>query len=173
MTHDIFEETQRFNQIWLWVIIVCVSLMLIIQVPVNLINSSGTDPLPISSVLIIIFSLVFVIGINALFIFMRLKTKINDEGVAVIFRPFINKPQQFPWDDIDKAFVRKYKPLWEYGGWGIRYRWNSKAYNTSGNTGLQLIMKSGKKILIGTQKADELDSYLKKHIFTQQKNLNN
>ena len=146
MTHRTFEETQRFNQIWLWMIIVCVSLMLIIQVPLNLINSSGADPLPTSSVLIIIFSLVFVIGINTLFIFMRLKIKISNEGVAVIFSPFINKPQQFLWDDIDKAFVRKYKPLWEYGGWGIRHSWNSKAYNTSGNMGLQLIMKSGKKI---------------------------
>jgi len=40
------------------------------------------------------------------------------------------------------------------------------AHNTLGNIGLQLIMKSRKKILIGTQKLEELEACLKKYIFT-------
>jgi TATA-box binding protein (TBP) (component of TFIID and TFIIIB) len=31
-----------------------------------------------------------------------------------------------------------------------------KAYNVSGNKGVQLVFKNGKKLLIGSQKADEL-----------------
>jgi hypothetical protein len=56
--------------------------------------------------------------------------------------------------------------LWEYGGWGIRYSWNGIAYNTKGNMGLQIVMNTGKRILIGTQKPEELAAYLKKFIFT-------
>ena len=115
-------------------------------------------------------SLVFVIGLNVLFFFSKLKTKIITEGVSVVFHPFFTKPKLFRWEDIEKAFVRKYQPLWEYGGWGIRFGMKGRAYNTSGNKGLQLLMKSGKRILIGTQKSDELDAYLKKYIFTNQDN---
>jgi hypothetical protein len=58
--------------------------------------------------------------------------------------------------------VRKYSPIKEYGGWGFRYGFkNGKAYNISGNMGLQLILKNGDRILIGTQKPEELETYLK------------
>jgi hypothetical protein len=166
MSHRTFEEIQRFNQVWIWIVIVGVSLISVVQIPLVLLTSAGSEPMPTSSILVIIFSLVFVIGLNALFFFSRLITKIDSSGVGITFKPFINKQQLFMWEDVEKAYVRKYKPLWEYGGWGVRYRWNSRAYNTSGNVGLQLILKTGKKVLIGTQKSQELESYLKRYIFT-------
>ncbi len=126
--------------------------------------------MPTSSILALIFSLAFVIGMNALFIFSRLKTKIDSIGVGITFQPFINKAKIFRWDEIEKAYVRKYNPLWEYGGWGIRYRWNSRAYNTSGNIGLQLILKTGKKVLIGTLKPDDMELFLNKYIFNREQN---
>ena len=42
-------------------------------------------------------------------------------------------------------------------GWG-------KAYNVSGNRGLQLELSSGKKILIGSQRADELARILQERM---------
>lgn len=166
MAHEIFEEKQRFIQVWLWVIILGVSIMVIVKTPLQLIESAGNGPMSASSIVSLIFSFVCIIGLNALFYFSLLKTKISSSGVEITFHPFINTPKIFKWEHIEKAFVRKYQPIWEYGGWGIRHRWNSIAYNTSGNKGLQLILKSGKKVLIGTQKPEELESYLKKYIFT-------
>ncbi len=110
------------------------------------------------------------IGINGLFYVLRLRTKINQDGISFTFKPFINKPKVFKWENIKEAYVRKYKPIWEYGGWGIRYGLKGRAYNMSGNKGLQLILNSGKKILIGTQKPEELENFLKKHIFTDLEN---
>jgi len=52
--------------------------------------------------------------------------------------------------------VRKYKPLLEYGGYGIRGFGNNRALNISGNTGLQLVFKDGRKLLIGTKKGHEM-----------------
>ena len=170
MSHQTFEESQRFNQVWIWALLIGVSILAIVQVPLDLIKSTEEDSLSSQSIIVLLSSLVFVIGLNALFFFSKLKTKINTEGVSVVFHPFFNKPKLFRWEDIEKAFVRKYQPLWEYGGWGIRFGMKGRAYNTSGNKGLQLLMKSGKRILIGTQKSDELDAYLKKYIFTNQDN---
>jgi hypothetical protein len=167
MPYQSFEESQRFGQIWLWIVIIGVSIVMIVQVPLDIIQQSGSEPMSTTNSIILVFSVVFVIGINVLFFAARLKTKINNDGVYITFPPFFSKPKSFSWNEIKEAYVRKYRPLWEYGGWGIRIRWNSRAYNTSGNMGLQLIMKDGKKILIGTHKPDELDAFLKKSIFAK------
>ncbi|MCB0473313.1 MAG: hypothetical protein KDC69_02350 [Flavobacteriaceae bacterium] len=68
-----------------------------------------------------------------------------------------------PWNDLGKVFIRKYNPVLEYGGWGVRlnyYRKRGRAFNVSGNIGLQLILKNGKKILIGTHKEYEMKQVL-------------
>jgi hypothetical protein len=54
--------------------------------------------------------------------------------------------------------ARTYRPILEYGGWGIRYSPFGKgwAYNISGNQGVQLELMNGKRILIGSQRAEEL-----------------
>jgi hypothetical protein len=91
---------------------------------------------------------------------MRLITRITDEGIYVRFIPFHFKDQFYPWDSIESAQVRTYSPLKEYGGWGIKYGFNGqgKVYNVSGNEGLQLVFKSGEKLLIGTQKPAEIQA---------------
>ena len=74
------------------------------------------------------------------------------------FKPFHLKEKHIKPDDINSFEVRKYKPIAEYGGWGIRAggRKAGRAYNVSGNMGLQLYLKNNKKILIGTQKPGEI-----------------
>ena len=57
--------------------------------------------------------------------------------------------------------VRQYKPLSEYGGWGLRYGSSGKAYNVSGNIGIQLHFKDGSTLLIGTNKKEEVEVVLK------------
>jgi hypothetical protein len=99
--------------------------------------------------------------ILVLFASFRLHTRINSTGIYYRFFPFHLKKKALLWDDVATATVRKYSPLGEYGGWGVRYGFKSgTAYNVSGNTGLQLVLKNGKKILIGTLKPEELQTVL-------------
>ncbi len=63
---------------------------------------------------------------------------------------------QHPLADIEKVEARTYKPLREYGGWGIRGLANHRAYNVSGSQGVELTLRDGRRILIGSQKAQEL-----------------
>jgi hypothetical protein len=100
-----------------------------------------------------------------LFLFLiRLKTEIYKEGISVQFIPVHFKPKQIVWSEIEEYYIREYSPLKEYGGWGVRYNFTGKniAYNISGKTGLQLVLNNGKKILIGTQKPQEMELVLDK-----------
>ena len=107
---------------------------------------------------------VFTVGMVAFFLVQRLETEITTEGVKVRFFPIHRTFRTYKWEDISNAFVRKYSPIMEFGGWGIRFgnRRNGSAYNVSGNQGLQLEFKKGKKLLIGTQNPYEIERALKK-----------
>ena len=95
--------------------------------------------------------------------FSKLQTVITEEGIYVRFFPFIFRTRFFAWEDIEKVYIRKYSPVREYGGWGVRLGWKGGiAYNVYGNVGLQLVFKNGKKRLIGTNNVDDLAHVLRK-----------
>ena len=83
-------------------------------------------------------------------------TEISEQGVLVRVRPFHRKDRSYEWSEIESCHVRKYSPLGEYGGWGIRFGSRGRAFNVSGNMGLQLVFHDGKRLLIGTRKPDEI-----------------
>lgn len=103
-------------------------------------------------------SSVIFIGVIILLVFARLKTQVLDEGIAVSYTPFMRQ-RIYRWADIESTEIRQYKPIREYGGWGWRRGWGKKgwAFNVSGNMGLQLVFKNGRRILVGTQRPDELE----------------
>ncbi|MFN5983554.1 MAG: hypothetical protein ACK479_08820, partial [Fluviicola sp.] len=50
--------------------------------------------------------------------------------------------------------VKQYSPFSDYGGWGLRFKilnFNDILLNVSGNKGIRIELKSGKKFMIGTQ----------------------
>ncbi|AUC86670.1 hypothetical protein CW731_06850 [Polaribacter sp. ALD11] len=69
------------------------------------------------------------------------------------------------WNEISKVGIRTYLPISEFGGWGLRggfffNKGKEKAVNVSGDIGIQLVLKNGEKLLIGTQKKQEATSVL-------------
>lgn len=96
-----------------------------------------------------------------LFLVLRLKLEIDGKSIQYRFYPFHFSWQTINWSDVASAEVRKYKPLSEFGGWGLRVGFKGKAYTVSGNKGLQLHLKNGKKVLFGTGRPDALASFLK------------
>lgn len=106
----------------------------------------------------------FTIILTLLIASSHLDTTIKNDGIYVRFFPFHLKTKHYTWDSLTKAFVRQYSPLAEYGGWGLRFGLSGKgtAFNVSGNQGLQLEFLNNKKLLIGTNRPNELTVALSK-----------
>ncbi|MDR1632584.1 MAG: hypothetical protein LBR97_06870 [Dysgonamonadaceae bacterium] len=107
-------------------------------------------------------------SVAVLFYMMSLETIINETGVYIKMFPIQWKYKVYSWDSISEAYVRKYNPIMEYGGWGYRFGMNlvtnrkiSVAYSLSGNMGLQLILTTGRRVLIATHKPEEITEILK------------
>lgn len=157
----LFSEKQRFNQPWIWILLIGLNALFLYAIVQQLIFKIpfGNNPAPDG--LLIVFMLI-PIAITWLFYRFELTTGVTKEAVIFQLKPLHSKPEKINWTEIEKASIRTYSPLKEYGGWGYRLSSNGKAYNVRGNQGLQLELKNGKKILIGTQKAKELEQTLKK-----------
>lgn len=160
-----FNEEQRFTQPWLWVILVVslgVALIpLVAGLFVQIIQGKpyGENSSSDTTLLVIFFVVLAIsIGLMGLFWKMRLITEIGSEGISVQFPPFFFKPRIYTPDTIESFKIRQYKPIREYGGWGIKQGVgkSGRAYNVKGNQGLQLILKNGRKLLIGTQRNDAI-----------------
>ena len=150
----VFKEEQRFTQSWL-IVIVIISALVPVGVIINEYSKSNTN----MSFTVLLLTTLSIIFFSGLIFFFKLKTRIDEIGIHYQFSPFHFSLRTIKWNEIQKAYVRNYDPIGEYGGWGLKGGWSKskgKAINVSGDIGLQLELKNGKKLLIGSQKENEL-----------------
>ena len=162
----LFKEEQSFVGTWTWYLLIFVSL--IATIPMLLVISNGEKS---NEALVGLIITLFVLGsILTLMTFCRLYLTIDTKAIYYRYPPFVNKEKRLSKEDIVDMEVRKYRPIWEYGGYGYRYSMKSgRALNVSGKVGLQLILSDKKKLLIGTAKPEAL----KRAIVQLQSNWNN
>lgn len=146
-----FSEKQRFNQWWLWLILLVSNFSFLIG---YFFEENKVDRVALVVGLVVVFT------ITLLIFRFRLETEIKRDGVYVRFPPLLLKWRYYPWEKIAKSYIREYKPILEYGGWGIRGLGKNRALNISGNMGLQLEFTDGKKLLIGTNNWEDLEKAL-------------
>ena len=161
MTKIYFKEEQRFNQWWIWLLILlsCGIWIWMFFQQIVMGKPFGTNP---ASDLGVVLTGIVPVLILVLFRFLKLETIIDNEGVKCRFLPFQRKFKTFLTQDIVKFEVKKYNPILDYGGWGIRYGRKGSAYNVSGNMGLYLELRNKKAFLIGTRTPDSLKYAIEK-----------
>jgi hypothetical protein len=152
----VYREVQQFRQAWIWALVIAiVGLIWVASVRQLLLHRPlGDRPMP--DILLIIFWFIFGIGLPALFLFGKLVTEVRNDGVYIRFSPFHLSFRKIGFEELKRHEVRVYRPIRDYGGWGIRSGSKGKAYNVSGNRGVQLELTNGGRLLIGSQRPEEL-----------------
>ncbi len=151
----VFKEEQAFRQWWLFAILVSSLMITLIQL--------FSNDLTFQSNYWDLFGVMLVSFITIIFWVVRLQTRIDSRGINTRFSPLKIFKKHYSWKDISQCYVRKYSPLTEYGGWGIRGLAKGNAYNVSGNIGIQIITKDRKNFLIGTNKPGEARQVIKRY----------
>ncbi|MBE8713530.1 hypothetical protein [Sphingobacterium hungaricum] len=149
---ELYQEKQSFSTWWLFAIIA-----LILGYGIYELH----DYYLVNATLILPTGIWLGLTLLLFFAFVKLKTEIDKTGIHIRFFPFLFGKKSFRWDEIGEVYVRKYS-LAEYGGWGWRIGPSGVAYNTAGYTGIQLILKNGRRVLIGTHKPIEVQTVLEK-----------
>lgn len=156
-----FQETQRFRQKWLWLVMIGALLPTVaitgygVWQQIGMGKPFGDRPASDAG-LLFAFALVCVVAVAviALMWSARLDVFVNEREVLIRFRPSHIKGRSIALSEIVEARARTYRPIAEYGGWGVRMGFHGMAYNVSGNEGVQLVLANGKRILIGSQRRE-------------------
>jgi hypothetical protein len=64
-------------------------------------------------------------------------------------------------EDIETVEARRYS-IWDSGGWGVHLTFRGMAYNVSGNEGVFIHLRRGARVLVGSQRANELAQAIRK-----------
>jgi hypothetical protein len=158
---NLFTETQKFRQWWIWILLLSLNGVFLFGLfeQVYLKIPFGDKPSSNEGLLI---GYIIILTVTILFWVMKLETQVREDGIYVKFFPIHLRFKKYDWEILRKAYVRRYSPIYEYGGWGIRLGLfgSGNAYNISGNKGLQLEIIGKSKLLIGTQKPEALQEVL-------------
>jgi len=153
-----FHEIQHFRQIWVWIIIAFVTALgwyfFLAQIVYG--EPLGNNPAPDWVVLLIwaAFGILFPIW----FITLKLEIVVTNTELAFRFFPLHMRWSVLPFNEIATADAVTYHPIREFGGWGIRFGWRGgMAYNVQGDRGVRIIENNGKKFLLGSRHAEELE----------------
>lgn len=157
-TEILFEEVQQFAgkpvrdflKVLLGIILAAVIVNLVLQKGVM------TD-----FNLVLITILPFLIIVNII-LASKLIMQIRTDGIYVRFPPWQSPFSKFYWTEISEVYIREYNALREYFGWGLRVSPRGISYIVGGNTGIQIIFRNSNKVLISTQRQEEVNEILKR-----------
>ena len=164
MEKTFYKEEQRFGSWWLWLILIITTVISTIPFIYGIYSQEvlgipwGNHPGKTS---LLVFALVFdslIMGGLWFFIAkMKLIVEIKSDGIWYKYPPQYSKWRNIKKEEIERYELRLYKPVIEYGGSGIKGNRKNRALSARGNIGLQLYLKDGKKLLIGTQRRQALE----------------
>lgn len=163
MTEQIilYREEQRFRQFWLWVIILGAASIFWAGFIYQVLFGGQLGNRPVSDIQLVILFVLMGIGMPWFFYQMKLTTEIRPGEIHIRFWPFHVRPVVISMLLVKDYNQVTYNPIRDYGGWGIRWGLKGKAYNMSGNKGVQLTFYNKRPLLIGSQNADVLYDAIK------------
>lgn len=107
----------------------------------------------------VIFWTIFLWLIYFRLITIRLVTDVKNGQLAIKMRGAW-RTRRVALSDIQSTEVIDHDPARDYGGYGVRFTREGKAYIASGGLGVKLILKNGEKVIIGSRRPNDLVSAL-------------
>ncbi len=159
--NTLFHEVQQLRMWWVWLLLLIPLVLgwwlfieqIVFGIPV------GTNPA--YNIDAVVLWLAFGIALPVFFYYIKLVTDVRTDRVTLRFAPLWSR--RIPMTSIVTYEAREYRPFREYGGWGIRFgRHKKRAYSMGGNKGVELELTDGARVLIGSQRPEELASAIGK-----------
>jgi hypothetical protein len=151
-----FIEVQRFRRWWIAVLLGITGAVVwwgfVTQIVLG--RDWGGDPAP-DAVVWLLWA-VFGVGFPVWMWTLGVRTGVDGSGVHVRWIAFPLR-RDFPFADIARHEAVTYQPIREFGGWGWRRgRQGRVAHTVRGVEGVELELRDGRRVLIGSQRPQEL-----------------
>lgn len=141
-------EKQKFKNKTIWIIVLLLNCFLLYGVIKQLVYKIPFGDNPAPNLLLLLFLATSLLILLMLYL-IYLKVVINEKEIIIQFYPFTRRVIQLK--EIKNIEIVEYRPLRDYGGWGIRYGKKGRAYTIGGKLGLSISLLNNKNILVGIQ----------------------
>jgi hypothetical protein len=108
--------------------------------------------------------LLALIGYTVFVLFAQLRVKISDRGIYYQHVPFHREQQHISWDEVEGIQVVKSSEISQFSGWGVHFLSRKNYHSLCGYSGLELSLKNGERVFLGSQKKKKLKKTLTKKI---------
>jgi hypothetical protein len=152
----IFREEQRYG--WRGIIIGSILMGLIIAFSVKgvIIVNNDRHSVLWNLFLLIPFGIILPIFVWVLLLLATLEIEVRSDGLYVRLFPFHLDYRKFAADNLVQYYTRSCRPLLGLGGLGVRFNKKNQAYSVSSIRGIQLVLRNGERLLIGSEKPSQL-----------------
>ncbi|AGA29169.1 hypothetical protein [Singulisphaera acidiphila] len=114
-------------------------------------DNDASPQLAVGFLVGLVLPVVLIVGL------LRMTTEVSPTDLRVWFGWIPTYRRIVPISSIQKIEVVTYRPLADYGGWGIRLgRDGVRVLNARGNLGVRIDLVDGTKLLIGSQLPEDL-----------------
>jgi hypothetical protein len=144
-----FREEQHFE--WFWIAMFCVPALI---VGYGLYRQAGLNQ-PLVSGALLWPAFIVAVVVAVWLARTKLVTEVRDDGLFVCF-VWLWPERTIPWDQTRSVEARSYRPIRDFGGWGVRWATRGIVYHARGKSGVRLVLASGERVLIGSQRPDDL-----------------
>ncbi|BAK64999.1 hypothetical protein SLG_03240 [Sphingobium sp. SYK-6] len=84
----------------------------------------------------------------------RLVTRVDETEIEFGFPAGLRR--RVPLTDIAQVEAVAYRPLRDFGGWGLRVGREGRMYSARGNRAVKIVLRNGKVLFIGSQQPEKL-----------------
>jgi hypothetical protein len=160
--HDpvLFREVQRFGQLWLLLLLAGLGIVIpaSILVAIHLEKGEVSRGDMVGILLTTVFTLLI---IGLVFFVLHMTTEVRRSGLYLAYFPF-RRLREIPLEGMTRQRAVEYRPIRDYGGYGIKGSKGKRAYNVSGNRGVRIDFEDDRHILIGSQEPERLSRAIDK-----------
>ena len=154
-----FYEAQRMRHWWLWAILAIVAGLAWWSFVQQIVLKQPFGDKPGPDWMIWLITVLCGVIVPVAFLLARLETTVDHTGLRLRYVPFRNR--KIDASQIFSHTVVDYRPLREWGGWGIRFGFGRGwAYTAYGSRGVQLVLADRKRLLVGSQQPEALAAAL-------------
>ena len=95
--------------------------------------------------------------------FLRLDVEVRPDHLLVRFGPIRLWRKRIAYEDVKAVSALTFRPLAEFGGWGIRWAFKGKrvAWTIRGKRAVRLTIEGGKEVLVGSTRPQSLEQQIR------------
>jgi hypothetical protein len=149
--NNLFEEHQNQHRLLPWLLVTFIWVASFCHIYNNGLSKENL-------VFDISILLLLPLTITLLLLLLKLSIKIDKNYLMFKMFPFHWKYKKIKLEEISNATVKEYNKDRLFYGWGLRVSWcgKYKSYTVRGYKGVEILLKDGNKLFIGSAKAEKI-----------------